>query len=291
VHGNDKPGASQAGGVADRDAGVTQAARDDDRMRITMRAAMDVEVVATEDREYRERASRLSGAFVWTGTSRGATRILPDGCMDLIWRNGSITIAGPDTHAHVFTRDDWSTAVGLRFAPGFGPRVIGVPAQELTDSRVALGDVWSSHDTRHVVERVVSADDPGAALEDIALERASADDPDASLVDHIARHARRGDAVMSIAAATGLSTRQLQRRCTDAFGYGAKTLVRILRMTRALEMARAGTTFAATAAVAGYADQAHLSRDVKELAGVTLGQLVATAGSGAIRSTECPSGS
>jgi len=240
---------------------------------------------------YRERASRVTGAFVWTGTSRGETRILPDGCMDLIWRNGTITIAGPDTHAQVFTRDDWSTAVGLRFAPGFGPRVIGVPALDLTDSRVLLDDVWSSRHARQVVERLASSDDPGAVLEDIALEHARADDPDASLVDHIARRARCGDAVMSIAAAAGLSTRQLQRRCADAFGYGAKTLVRILRMSRALEMVRGGTTFAATAAVAGYADQAHLSRDVKDLAGVTLGQLVVAAGNGAIRSTEWPSGS
>jgi len=118
-------------------------------------------------------------------------------------------------------------------------------------------------------------------LEDIAFERAHADDPDVLLVDHIARRARRGDTVMTIAMTAGLSTRQLQRRCADAFGYGAKTLVRILRMTRALEMARAGTRFADTAAIAGYADQAHLSRDVKELAGVTLGQLASPDGNGA----------
>ena len=111
------------------------------------------------------------------------------------------------------------------------------------------------------------------------------------LVDDIALRAGRGDEVASIAEAVGLSTRQLQRRCADAFGYGAKTLVRILRMTRALELARAGTTLADTAASAGYADQAHLSRDVKQLAGVPLGQLVVPAGSAAYRSTELPSGS
>jgi AraC-like DNA-binding protein len=211
--------------------------------------------------------------------------------MDLIWRDGTITIAGPDTRAHVFARDEWSTALGLRFAPGFGPRVIGVPAHELVDSRVSLDDMWSSRDARHVVERLASSDDPGTVLEDIALEHASTDDPAALLVEHIARRARHGDAVMTIAASAGLSTRHLQRRCADAFGYGAKTLVRILRMTRAVEMVRAGTRFADTAAVAGYADQAHLSRDVKDLAGMTLGQLAVPEGNGAIRSTEWPSGS
>src|SRR5215471_3502918 len=115
---------------------------------------------------YHERASRLRGGFVWTGIGQGDTRVLPDGCMDLIWRDGTITIAGPDTHAHVFERDEWSTAVGLRFAPGFGPRVIGVPAQELVDSRVSLENVWTPRAARLVVERLASAEDPGAVLED-----------------------------------------------------------------------------------------------------------------------------
>jgi AraC-like DNA-binding protein len=44
-------------------------------------------------------------------------------------------------------------------------------------------------------------------------------------------------------------------------------------MNRALAMARTGTPFATVAAVAGYADQAHLSREVKALAGVPLSEL------------------
>ncbi|HEX2381432.1 MAG TPA: helix-turn-helix domain-containing protein [Acidimicrobiales bacterium] len=236
---------------------------------------------------YRERPSRLPGAFVWSGNSGGETRVLPDGCMDLIYRDGNITIAGPDTRAHVVDGEQWSTAVGLRFAPGCAPRVIGIPAHELADLRVSLDDVWSSRATRHAVERLLGSDDPGAVLEDIALQHdARADDPDALLVDQVSQQARIGDDVTTIAAAVGLSTRQLHRRCRDAFGYGAKTLSRILRMTRALDMARAGTTFAAAAAQAGYADQAHLSREVKDLTDVTLGQLVAPAGNSAYRSTE-----
>jgi AraC-like DNA-binding protein len=44
-------------------------------------------------------------------------------------------------------------------------------------------------------------------------------------------------------------------------------------MNRALDLARAGEPFAAAAASTGYADQAHLAREVKALVGVTLGAL------------------
>ncbi|MDF3148621.1 helix-turn-helix domain-containing protein, partial [Streptomyces sp. T21Q-yed] len=76
----------------------------------------------------------------------------------------------------------------------------------------------------------------------------------------------------------GLGSRQLHRRCLTAFGYGPKTLARILRLQRALALARGGVTFADTAVRAGFADQAHLARDVKELAGRPLGELLGRRG-------------
>ena len=88
--------------------------------------------------------------------------------------------------------------------------------------------------------------------------------------------ARAGHNSTTIADRVGLSTRQLQRRSTAAFGYGAKTLSRILRMQRALTLVRGGVRPADSAARAGYADQSHLSRDVKEMAGVPLGRLIST---------------
>jgi AraC-like DNA-binding protein len=77
-----------------------------------------------------------------------------------------------------------------------------------------------------------------------------------------------------IADRIGLSTRQLQRRSTAAFGYGAKTLNRILRMQQALELVRRGVRPADSAARTGYADQSHLSRDVKGMAGVSITELM-----------------
>ncbi len=85
-----------------------------------------------------------------------------------------------------------------------------------------------------------------------------------------------GRPVAAVAETVGLSGRQLQRRSVEAFGYGPKLLARILRFQRAARLARSGTPFATVAVDAGFSDQAHLARDVHELAGVTLSQLVAT---------------
>jgi AraC-like DNA-binding protein len=241
---------------------------------------------------YQERPSRIAGGFVWTSTvAADGTRVLPDGCMDLIWGDDGVFVAGPDTTAFRFEGVPGSRLTGLRFAPGFGPRVLGVPAYELKNSRVPLDAVWPACQVRELVDRLGATDDPGRVLEDVASEAARRIDADHGLIEAVVVGARVGQNVTAIADLVALSTRQLQRRCVDAFGYGARTLARILRMVHALELARSGRAFSAVAADAGYADQAHMARDVRALAGVTLGQLVGASGSGANRSTELPSGS
>ncbi|NEC53493.1 helix-turn-helix domain-containing protein, partial [Actinospica acidiphila] len=88
-----------------------------------------------------------------------------------------------------------------------------------------------------------------------------------------------GRPVAGTADSLGLGARQLHRRSLAAFGYGPKTLARILRLRRALALAYAGVPFAETAARAGYADQPHLSREVRSLTGVALRELVPPPGS------------
>jgi AraC-like DNA-binding protein len=64
------------------------------------------------------------------------------------------------------------------------------------------------------------------------------------------------------------------RWCLDAFGYGPSVWRRIPRFRTALRLASRGVPVAVTAVRAGYADQAHLAREVRALAGVPLGQLL-----------------
>ncbi len=93
--------------------------------------------------------------------------------------------------------------------------------------------------------------------------------PDPLVAAAVTRLDDRGLSVATLAFDLGVSERQLRRRFQTAVGYGPKLLQRVLRLSRALDAARAGDTQLARVAVeAGYADQAHFTHDCRDLAGV-----------------------
>jgi AraC-like DNA-binding protein len=96
--------------------------------------------------------------------------------------------------------------------------------------------------------------------------------PDPLVTGLVASLERRS--VRETADRLGLGERQLRRRATAAFGYGPKTLQRVLRFQRALALARAGRPLADVAYETGYADQAHMAHEVRELAGVPIRALL-----------------
>lgn len=229
---------------------------------------------------YREWVSPLDGSVLWHATSAGdavsSTRVLPDGCIDLLWMDVGLFVAGPDTSARMVARAAGSTVAGLRFLPGAAPAVLGLPAVELTDLVVPLDEVLPERSVSAWAERMDAAAEPATELDEVtAVWRATRDGArSARFGSDLSALLRSGRRIDQLAADVGWSPRQLHRRCLDSFGYGAKTLARILRMQRALELARSGVGFATVAAQVGYADQPHMSREVRALTGATLGELV-----------------
>ncbi|MGR8007425.1 helix-turn-helix domain-containing protein [Streptomyces hypolithicus] len=252
---------------------------------------------------YTERASRLDGAVVWTHVAPAAhtaapTAVLPDGCMDLLWAAGSLYVAGPDTRPHPpgeVHADPGARFAGVRLAPGAGPALFGVPAYELRDLRVQLSELWPATRVRRLTGLVGGAPDPAAALEDVALRRAAETRPPDPVLRAVAAQLDAGRTVAATADAVGLGARQLHRRSLAAFGYGPKTLARILRLQRALALVRQGLPYAEAALAAGCADQAHLTRELRDLAGTTPGvyaeSVAAPVVASANRETPQPSGS
>lgn len=85
--------------------------------------------------------------------------------------------------------------------------------------------------------------------------------------------------VAEVAARAYVSERQLERRFAERIGYGPKTFQRIMRFQRvAGQLRRGGVGLARAAASAGYADQAHLTRESRRLAGLSPRQLVSWMG-------------
>jgi AraC-like DNA-binding protein len=87
----------------------------------------------------------------------------------------------------------------------------------------------------------------------------------------------------TLATHLALSASQLRRRCVHAVGVSPKVLQRTLRFQGFLALAQAGATatgrrctdgMAGLAVDAGYADQAHLSRECLRLTGLTPRQLL-----------------
>ena len=211
-------------------------------------------------------------ACMWRNetTTARELRVLPDGCMDLIWMDGAVHVAGPDSRAFLATMGPRQVVTGLRFRPGAAPGVLGVPAWALRDQRLRLEDLWPG---TTVSQRIAEMHNPAVALAAAVASRAT--EPDLAL-SAVLRRLQTGSSVAATADALGWTERTLHRRCRDAFGYGPSVLRRILRFRVALRVAGQGASFAATAAHAGYADQAHLTREVRALAGVPLSQLIAS---------------
>ena len=219
-------------------------------------------------------------ACLWTqvtpdgGPDRDAL-VLPDASSDLIWEPGrGAYVAGPDTGPVRTVIKAGTVVLGIRFRPSAGGPALGLPLSELRDQRVDLDDL-----RRREARRLPGSLDPDtAAIRALELAAAlvTAGDPDPAAARAAVLLADPRARAEDVAADVGLSMRQLRRRCHTVVGYGPKTLQRVLRFRRFVARLDAGPPrgqyghdLAALAAQAGYADQAHLTRECRALAGLT----------------------
>jgi len=225
-------------------------------------------------------------ACVWTRdpeTLPHLNRILPDACADVVWVQGDrLVVAGPATGPALAAIPAGAAAAGVRFRVGAAGSALGVPARELRDLNVALEEIWGVRAVRRLATRLERAATPKAAVAEL-VSAVAGRLPAAAELDGVVRAAALRAAapraaVERVAGDLGLGERQLRRRFADAVGYGPKTLQRVLRFQRFLALAEdAGEAadLAALAFAAGYADQAHLTRECRRLSGLTPAGLLA----------------
>ncbi|AZO54250.1 MULTISPECIES: AraC family transcriptional regulator [unclassified Mesorhizobium] len=165
--------------------------------------------------------------------------------------------------------------IQVNFTPLGARRFFRLPMSELTDSMVVLDDVLGVEGAA-LRERLGNAPDWTARF-DLAeafvtarLESAAETPLEiAWAYDRIITSGGR-TRIASLAERLGWSRKHLADKFSDATGIGPKTLSRIVRFNRALRLSRELTAdWADVAADCGYADQAHLVREFRELAGET----------------------
>jgi AraC-like DNA-binding protein len=201
--------------------------------------------------------------------------VIPDACSDLIWEQGvGAYVAGPDTRP-VWTETRPGTVfVGVRFRPAAGGQVLGLPLSELRDRRVPLADLrpGGALCLPATLCLTLSPAEAAARILDLAGTLIADSSPDLA-IDEAALLLRDPAArTEDVAERVGLSERQFRRRSHAAVGYGPKTLQRILRFRRFVRLLDASTEppdLAALAALTGYADQSHLTRECAALSGLT----------------------
>ena len=245
---------------------------------------------ATSDYRERPPAFALAAHFqcVWSNVlapgDGDRVAVVPDGCVDITWIDGELTVAGPDVVVAVSPITPGSSVIGVRFRPGAATTWLGAPMSELVGGRVPLRDFWGVRaeeiarmigDGPSTAERMRRLE---AALCPIAPDRDPP--PDMGFVFNALKSESAGPGMSVILDRLDVSPRTLRRRCQDAFGYGPKTLDRILRFQRFLNLARQAKAprLAALAFEAGYADQAHLTREVRRLSSLSPATIVAQIG-------------
>lgn len=232
------------------------------------------------------RAPRESVACVWAArpTVESPGLVLPDACIDVIWDGAELYVAGPDTGPVPVQYRPGLIFAGVRFRPGRAPGFLGAPASELLDQRVPLAELWGTAAVGRLADELAGAPGPRAAaslLEGAVACRAwKAASPDPVVDGLVALLGGAPDAqgaVRTASAELSVGERRLLRRCRAAVGYGPKTLDRVLRFQRAIMLAPRSDSLGVLAAVAGYSDQAHLSRECGRMAGRTPSDLFKTA--------------
>ncbi len=210
----------------------------------------------------------------------GSTLVLPDGCVDLIWRDGELVVAGLDRRARRSPIRAGETIVGVRLRPGMAGAVLGIPASEVLDEHPAFEDVVDRR-ARELSGRLAEANGETEAfehLEGLVAAQLGEGEPDPLVLAATRRLGFPDSRVDWLADALGISDRQLRRRFHRAVGYGPKTLDRVLRFRRLVAQARALSAgeadLARVAADLGYADQAHMTRDCLRLSGLSPSALV-----------------
>lgn len=153
---------------------------------------------------------------------------------------------------------------GARLRPGALPLLTHCPASDFTDRSVPVEDVFGAGG-KLLMQHLGGSGSAIPAIRIIAdflRDKWTGQDPIACLP--LGSHAR----VEDMAAQINLPVRTLRSRLMQYVGLSPKRVIRIERLQRALAISRGRSiAWAEIAASSGFADQAHMTREFRDLLG------------------------
>jgi AraC-like DNA-binding protein len=199
-------------------------------------------------------------------------------------RFGAAVLSGARSNCFTIDSNQQERVAGVQFAPGGAFPFFRMPMSELEDASFDMRDLWGA-EAGWVRERVLTATTPRAMLE--VLERCLLEILKAPGRLHPAVIYMAGELnicagparVHAVTERIGLSQRRLAQLFHEQVGVSPKTFHRVRRFQHTLQRLRGvrQVDWADLAVECGYYDQAHLSRDFRQIAGMTPSAYLAAA--------------
>lgn len=220
-------------------------------------------------------------------------RVLPDTCVELFinYTSTPVAIIGDELHKRSIVTFRMSRPMDVQmrkgggclaicFYPGMAYQFFSVPMHELTDTTVALSDVWDdmAGALEDQVARLCTNEARVAMIQKHLIEQLGSAKHDLQVAWCLTQAQLSGGliAVSKLSTDIGLSQRQLSRRFQENIGLSPKEYLRVFRFIRSLQHLKKYPNISLTevACQSGYYDQAHFIRDYKAYTGHSPSELV-----------------
>lgn len=219
-------------------------------------------------------------------------RVLPDTCVELFvnYTSSAVAIIGNELHKRSIVTFRMSRPMDVQmrkgagcmaicFYPGMAYHFFQVPMHVLTDTTVALSEVWTemAADLEDKLAGICNNDARVQLVQKYLLQQLASDKKDLH-VAHCLKQVQRSGGLITVnklTNETGISQRHLSRKFQQYVGLSPKEYLCVCRFIQSLNHLKKYPTLSLTeiAYKSGYYDQAHFNHDYKIYTGHSPGEV------------------